>query len=54
MTERGLAEVLGVVKSNALRRLKKWMASNDVEKVSGGKRGRQGGLARYRFVGEGE
>lgn len=53
-TVRDLAEVLGVVKSNALRRLKKWMATNDVEKVSGGKRGRQGGLARYRFVGEGE
>jgi hypothetical protein len=53
-TVRDLAEVLGVVKSNALRRLKKWMASNDVEKISGGKRGRMGGLARYRFVGAGE
>lgn len=50
-TVRDLAEVLGVVKSNALRRLKKWMASNTVEKISGGKRGRQGGLARYRFLG---
>lgn len=50
-TVRDLVEVLGVVKSNALRRLKKWQASNDVEKISGGKKGRQGGLARYRFVG---
>lgn len=53
-TVRDLAEVLGVVKSNALRRLKKWMATGTVEKISGGKRGRQGGLARYRFVGAGE
>jgi len=53
-TVRDLAEVLGVVKSNALRRLKKWMASGTVEKISGGKRGRQGGLARYRFVEESE
>jgi hypothetical protein len=53
-TVRDLAEVLGVVKSNALRRLKKWQASGVAEKISGGKRGRQGGLARYRFVGEGE
>lgn len=53
-TVRDLAEVLGVHKANAIRRLKKWMATNNVEKLSGGKKGRQGGLARYRFVGDGE
>jgi hypothetical protein len=49
-----LKEVLGVAKTSALRRLKKWIASGDVEKISGGKRGRMGGLARYRFIATGE
>lgn len=49
-----LAEVLGVHKSNAKRRLKKLQAAALVEKVAEGKKGRRGGLARYRFVGEGE
>jgi DNA-binding MarR family transcriptional regulator len=53
-TVRDLAEVMNVHKSNAQRRLKKFLAAGLVEKLSGGKRGRQGGLARYRFVGEGE
>jgi hypothetical protein len=50
-TVKDLAEALSVHKSNALRRLKKMMAADICEKVSGGKRGRTGGLARYRFVG---
>ena len=53
-TVRDLSEVLGVAKSSALRRLKKWLAAGTAEKISGGKRGRSGGLAHYRFVGEGE
>jgi DNA-binding MarR family transcriptional regulator len=53
-TVRDLAEVMNVHKSNAQRRLKKFLAADLVEKLSGGKRGRQGGLARYRFKGEGE
>jgi DNA-binding MarR family transcriptional regulator len=53
-TVRDLAEVMNVHKSNAQRRLKKFIASGVVEKLAGGKRGRAGGLARYRFVGEGE
>ena len=40
-------------KSSALRRLQKFLQAGAVEKVTGGKRGRTGGLARYRFVGEG-
>jgi DNA-binding MarR family transcriptional regulator len=53
-TVRDLAEVMNVHKSNAQRRLKKFLAADLVEKLSGGKRGRQGGLARYRFKGDGE
>jgi hypothetical protein len=53
-TVRDLAEVMNVHKSNASRRLGKFIAVGVAEKVMGGKRGRQGGLARYRFVGEGE
>jgi KaiC/GvpD/RAD55 family RecA-like ATPase len=48
-TVRDLAEVLDVHKTNAQRRLKKWISSGKVEKISAGKRGRSGGLARYRF-----
>jgi hypothetical protein len=53
-TLRDLAEALDVHKSSASRRLQKFLAAAVVEKVVGGKRGRTGGLARYRFVGEGE
>lgn len=53
-TVNDLGEVLGVHKSNAKRRLKKLQAANLVEKVAEGKKGRRGGLARYRFVGDGE
>lgn len=53
-TVKDLAEVLEVHKTNALRRLKKWIGTGVAEKVTGGKRGRAGGLARYRFAGEGE
>lgn len=52
-TVRDLADVLDVHKTNAQRRLKKWIAADKAEKVASGKRGRSGGLARYRFcVGE--
>jgi len=46
-TVRDLAEALDVAKPNAYRRLKRWVALGKVEKISAGKRGRQGGLARY-------
>lgn len=49
-TVRDLADVLDVHKANAQRRLKKWVAAGKAEKVAAGKRGRAGGLARYRFV----
>lgn len=50
-TVNDLAEVLSVHKSNAKRRLKKMMAAGICEKFADGRRGRQGGLARYHFVG---
>jgi hypothetical protein len=50
-TVKDLAEALEVHKSNAHRRLKKWLASGIAEKIISGKRGRSGGLARYHFVG---
>lgn len=43
-----LAEVLHVDRTNAYRRVKKWILDRKVEKVSAGKRGRGGGMARYR------
>jgi len=46
-TVRDLAEALDVHKSNAQRRLTKWIKMDFVEKVAGGKRGSRGGLARY-------
>jgi hypothetical protein len=49
-TVRDLLEVLEVHKSNAHRRLKGWLATGVIEKVSAGKRGRAGGLAKYRFL----
>lgn len=48
-TVKDLAEALDVHKTNARRRLKKWIDSGKAEKVAAGKRGRSGGLARYRF-----
>lgn len=45
-----LAEVLHVDRTNAYRRVKKWMIDGKVEKVAAGKRGRGGGMARYREV----
>lgn len=51
-TVRDLAEALNVHKSNAQRRLKKWLSSGAVERLSAGRRGRTGGLARYQFKGE--
>jgi hypothetical protein len=52
-TLRDLMEVMSLPRATAQRRLKKFMAADIVEKIRGGKRGR-GGLARFRFVGEGE
>jgi KaiC/GvpD/RAD55 family RecA-like ATPase len=46
-TVRDLAEALDVHKSNAQRRLTKWINMGKVEKVAAGKRGNRGGLARY-------
>lgn len=46
-TVRDLAEALDVHKSNAQRRLTKWIKIGKVEKVAAGKRGNRGGLARY-------
>lgn len=50
-TIRDIQEVLGVAKSSAMRRVKKMMAANIIEKLTTGKRGRAGGLARYHWVG---
>ena len=52
-TLRDLAEAMNLPRTSAQRRLKKLIASGVAEKVTGGKRGR-GGLAHFRFVGEGE
>ena len=49
-TVKDFAEVLTVHRSNATRRLKKLIEAGRVEKVQSGKRGRMGGLARYRFL----
>jgi hypothetical protein len=53
-TARDLSEAMDLPKSTAARRLQKFLSAGVVEKVVGGKRGRTGGLARYRFVGEEE
>lgn len=50
-TVRDLAEALDVHKSNAQRRLTKWIKMGKVEKVVGGKHGPRGGLARYHALG---
>lgn len=52
-TLRDMSEAMNLPRATAQRRLKKFLVSGVVEKTSGGKRGR-GGLARFRFVGEGE
>ena len=46
-TVRDLSEALDVHKSNAQRRLTKWIKRGKVEKITAGKRGNKGGLARY-------
>lgn len=53
-TVRDLADVLDVHKTNAQRRLKKWIQAGKAEKVAAGKRGRAGGLARFKFIDETE
>jgi len=49
-TVRDLCEALDVHKSNAQRRLNKLLRAGIVEKLTGAKRGRMGGMARYCFV----
>jgi DNA-binding transcriptional ArsR family regulator len=49
-TIRDLTEVLDVHRSSAKRRLRKLLDAGIAEKVVSGKRGMNGGLARYKFV----
>ena len=49
-TVRDLAEALDVHKSNAQRRLTKWLKMGKVEKITSGKRGSRGGLAKYHSI----
>lgn len=49
-TVRDLAEELGVHRVSAQKRVKEWRLTGRVDKVAAGKRGRGGGLARYRAV----
>lgn len=49
-TVKDFSEVLQVHRSNATRRLQKLIKVGRVEKVQSGKRGRFGGLARYKFL----
>lgn len=49
-TVRDLADELGVHRVNAQRRIKEWRLLGKVEKIAAGKRGRSGGLARYRCI----
>ena len=51
---RDLMEAMNLPRTNAQRRLKKFIAGNQVEKVTSSKSGKGGGMARFRFVGEGE
>jgi DNA-binding MarR family transcriptional regulator len=53
-TVRNMAEAMGVHPASAKRRLAKFIAAGVVEKVRSGKKGRGGGLASFRFIGEGE
>jgi KaiC/GvpD/RAD55 family RecA-like ATPase len=50
-TVRDLAEALDVHKANAQRRLTKWIKMRKVEKMTAGKHGPRGGLARYHAIG---
>lgn len=45
-----LAGHIGIHRKNAWNRMKDWWAAGKIEKVSEGKRGRGGSLARFRFV----
>jgi KaiC/GvpD/RAD55 family RecA-like ATPase len=45
-----LADVLGVHRSNAARRIKKWLEQGKIEKIRSGKRGRGRSLAMYRKI----
>jgi hypothetical protein len=47
---RTLCEVMGIHRTSAIRRVKKWIEQGKIEKVKGGKKGRAGGLATYRAV----
>ena len=47
---RTLCEVMGIHRTSATRRLKKWIEQGKIEKVRGGKKGRTGGLATYRAI----
>ena len=47
---RTLCEVMGIHRTSAARRIKKWMQQGKIEKVRGGKKGRAGGLATYRAI----
>ncbi|MGB2623534.1 MAG: endonuclease NucS domain-containing protein [Candidatus Acidiferrum sp.] len=49
-TVRELAEVLGIHRSNAVRRLKRWLVERLAKRVRPGRRGRAGSLAKYRFM----
>ena len=48
-TVRDIQEVLSVAKTSAMRRVKKMIAAGIIEKLTTGKRGRAGGLARYHW-----
>ncbi len=47
---RTLCEVMGIHRTSATRRIKKWVQQGKIEKVRGGKKGRAGGLATYRAM----
>lgn len=47
---RTLCEVMGIHRTSATRRIKKWIQQGKIEKVRGGKKGRAGGLATYKAV----
>lgn len=51
---RSLCEVTGIHKNSAYRRIKHWCEKGIAEKITKGKRGRVGGLARYRFLNTGD
>lgn len=47
---RTLCEVMGIHRTSAMRRMKKWEKQGKIEKIKGGKKGRAGGLAVYRSI----